>query len=312
LADTVRVLIADDHAVVRRGLRLFLDLQPDLAVVGEATDGADAVAQAAELHPDVVVMDLSMPGVGGVEATERLRAESPHARVLVLSSFSGEDSVLAAHRAGAVGYLTKDASPEEVSDAIRSVSRDEPVLCPAAARRLLDGFVGRGRPHGTVTVAFTDIEDSTGLLESLGDERTRELFRHHDELVRTELAEHEGVEVEHEGDAFMLAFGGARSAVRCAVGIQRRLQAMGDPVRVRIGLNTGDVISEEDGYFGRTVFVASRVASAAAGGQILASEPTRLLAEAGGAAFRDRGAHRLKGLKGDHRLFEVLWQEASA
>ena len=308
MADTIRVLLADDHAVVRRGLRLFLDLQPDIAVVGEAADGAEALEQAAELHPDVVVMDLSMPGLGGIEATERLRAESPRARVLVLSSFSGEDSVLPALRAGALGYLTKDSSPEEVSAAIRSVSRDEPMLCAAATRRLLDGFAGRGRPHGTVTVAFTDIENSSGLLESLGDERAREVFRNHDELVRAELGEHDGVEVEQEGDAFMLAFAGARSAVQCAIGIQRRLQAAGDPVRVRIGLNTGDVISEDDRYFGRTVFVASRVAGAAAGGQILAAEPTRLLAEAGGAPFLDRGSQRLKGLKGDHRLFEVLWQ----
>ena len=292
MADTIRVLLADDHAVVRRGLRLFLDLQPDIAVVGEAADGAEALEQAAELHPDVVVMDLSMPGLGGIEATERLRAES----------------VLPALRAGALGYLTKDSSPEEVSAAIRSVSRDEPMLCAAATRRLLDGFAGRGRPHGTVTVAFTDIENSSGLLESLGDERAHEVFRNHDELVRAELGEHDGVEVEQEGDAFMLAFAGARSAVQCSIGIQRRLQAAGDPVRVRIGLNTGDVISEDDRYFGRTVFVASRVAGAAAGGQILAAEPTRLLAEAGGAPFLDRGSQRLKGLKGDHRLFEVLWQ----
>jgi len=312
LADTIRVLLADDHAVVRRGLRLFLDLQPDITVVGEAADGAEAVTRALELHPDVVVMDLAMPGVGGIEATDRLRTESAQARVLVLSSFSGEDSVLPALRAGALGYLTKDSSPEEVSAAIRSVSRDEPVLCSAAARRLLDGFVGRGRPHGTVTVAFTDIEDSSGVLESLGDERAREVFRSHDELVRAEVAEHDGIEVEREGDAFMLAFAGARSAVRCAVGIQRRLASAGDPVRVRIGLNTGDVISEDDGYFGRTVFVASRVASAAAGGEILVAEPTRLLADHGGAAFRERGEHRFKGLKGEHQLFEVLWREAQA
>jgi DNA-binding NarL/FixJ family response regulator len=310
LAETIRVLLADDHAIVRRGLRLFLGLQPDIAVVGEAADGAEAVERAAELHPDVVVMDLAMPGIGGVEATERLRTESPDARVLVLSSFSGEDSVLPALRAGALGYLTKDSSPEEVSTAIRSVSRGEPVLCAAATRRLLDGFAGRVRPHGTVTVAFTDIENSSGLVESLGDARARQVFRAHDELVRSELSEHDGVEVEQEGDSFMLAFAGARQAVQCGIGIQRRLAAAGDPVRVRIGLNTGDVISEDDGYFGRTVFVASRVASVAGGCQILAAEPTRLLAEPGGASFRDHGSHRLKGLKGDHRLFEVLWRDA--
>ncbi|HYZ78869.1 MAG TPA: response regulator [Gaiellaceae bacterium] len=309
MTDTIRVLIADDHAVVRHGLRLFLDVQPDVEVVGEAENGAAAVERAQELRPDVVVMDVVMPEVDGIKATEELRDRSPEVKVLALSTFSDDDHVLPTLAAGASGFLTKDTRPEEIAQAIRSVHRGDPVLCTEATRRVLRRVHGgeQGRPEGTVTVVFTDIENSTPLVERLGDERARELFLEHDRLVRQALERTGGVEVEREGDKFMLAFSSARRAVRCAIEIQRALERSGVPLRVRAGLNTGDVIAQERGYFGRAVFLASRVADAAGGGEILVSEVTRSLAADGDVEFRERGTHELKGLKGRHRLYEVIW-----
>jgi len=308
LTETIRVLIADDHELVREGLRRFLDVLDDVEVVGEAENGQVAVELALELRPEVVVMDVVMPELTGIEATEQLRDQAPEVKVLALSTFSDDDHVLPTLAAGASGFLTKDTRPEEIAQAIRSVNRGEPVLCAEATRRVLGRVHGSlPRPEGTVTLLFTDIENSTPLVERLGDERARELFLEHDRLVREALAQAGGIEVEREGDKFMLAFASARRAVACAVEIQRSLERATVPLRVRAGLNTGDVISEEGGYFGRAVFVASRVADAAGGGEILVSEVTRSLAGDDAFEFRDRGAHDLKGLRGEHRLFEVAW-----
>ena len=308
MTDTIRVLIADDHEVVRHGLRLFLDVLPDVEVVGEADSGRAAVERAEELEPDVVVMDVVMPGVDGIQATRELRDRAPGVKVLALSSFSDDERVLPTLAAGALGFLTKDTRPEEIAQAIRTVHRGDPVLCAEATRRVLRRVhAGRDRPEGTVTVVFTDVENSTPLVERLGDERARELFLEHDRLVREAVERAGGVEVEREGDSFMLAFSSARNAVRCAIEIQCAIARSEIPVRVRLGLNTGDVIAEERGYFGRAVFLAARVAGTAGGGEILASEVTRSLAGDDGFEFRDRGSHELKGLRGSHRLFEVVW-----
>jgi class 3 adenylate cyclase len=281
---------------------------PDVEVVGEAENGAVAVERAEELRPDVVVMDVVMPELDGIEATKALRESAPDVKVLALSTFGDEDHVLPTLAAGAAGFLTKDTRPEEIAQAIRTVHRGDPVLCTEATRRVLKRVHGdRARPEGTVTVLFTDIENSTPLVERLGDEQARELFLEHDRLVREALERTGGVEVEREGDKFMLAFSSARGAVRCAVEIQLALERSRMPLRVRTGVNTGDVIAEERGYFGRAIFIASRVADAAAGGQILVSEVTRTLVGDDSLGFRDHGRHELKGLKGHHHLFEVEW-----
>lgn len=140
--DEVRVLIADDQRVVREGLETLLSLLPGVTVVGTAADGAEAVARTAELDPDVVLMDLHMPVLSGVEATERLTAEGSRAGVVVLTTYSDDDWVFAALRAGARGFLTKDASADEILQAVRTVHAGHAQLDPSVQRRLLTALAG--------------------------------------------------------------------------------------------------------------------------------------------------------------------------
>jgi DNA-binding NarL/FixJ family response regulator len=133
----IRLLVVDDHPVVRQGLRTFLETRDDFEVVGEAGDGDGAVAEAARLRPDVILMDLVMPGVDGLEAIGRIRSARADARILVLTSFASADQVLPALRAGAAGYLLKDAAPAEVEAAIRAVHRGEGLLDPAVTATVL-------------------------------------------------------------------------------------------------------------------------------------------------------------------------------
>jgi NarL family two-component system response regulator LiaR len=141
----IRVLIADDHAVVRQGLRTFLELQEEVEVVGDVSDGAAAVAAVGERRPDVVLMDLVMPGMDGVEAIRRISAEHPPTRVIALTSFLDDDKVFPAVRAGAAGYLLKDVGPQELVRAIRTVYGGEALLHPAVAARLMEEFAAPGR-----------------------------------------------------------------------------------------------------------------------------------------------------------------------
>ena len=142
----IRILVADDHAVVRQGLRTLLELQEDMAVVAEAADGEEAVGLAAELRPDVALVDLVMPRRDGVETIRRLAEVSPGTRAIVLTSFLDEDSLLPAIRAGAAGYLLKDVEPAELVRAIRAAHAGEALLSPAVTARLLER-VARAEPE---------------------------------------------------------------------------------------------------------------------------------------------------------------------
>ena len=136
----IRILITDDHAIVREGLRALIGGKPDMELAGEAADGEEAIHKARSLRPDVILMDLVMPRKNCIEAIEEIKRENPDARILVLTSFAEDDQVLSAIKAGALGYLLKDSSPQELIEAIRCVYRGESSLHPAVARKLILGF----------------------------------------------------------------------------------------------------------------------------------------------------------------------------
>ena len=143
----VRVLIADDHSVVRQGLRMFLSLDPEIEIVGEAADGEEAIHLARELHPDVVLMDLVMPGMGGVAATRMIRAEVPDVEVIALTSVLADEAVTGAIRAGAIGYLLKNTEADELLRAIKSAAAGKVHLSPEAAARLVREVKIPGSPE---------------------------------------------------------------------------------------------------------------------------------------------------------------------
>ena len=136
----IRVLVADDHPVFRRGMRAILGAEPDTELVGEATDGEEAVARALELRPDVILMDLNMPNVNGIEATRRILEASPGTAILMLTMFEDDKSILAAMRAGAHGYVLKGADGAETIRAIHAVANGEAIFGPTITRRLTEYF----------------------------------------------------------------------------------------------------------------------------------------------------------------------------
>ena len=156
MADKISVLITDDHTLVRQGIRTFLGLQPDLIVTGEADSGETAVRMAAELVPDVALMDLVMPGMGGVEATRRVKQVSPHTQIIVLTSYHEDEYIFPALRAGALSYVLKDVGPDELADTIRMAARGESVLHPRVAARVVQEVRGARRDMPNL---FTDLSD---------------------------------------------------------------------------------------------------------------------------------------------------------
>jgi DNA-binding NarL/FixJ family response regulator len=138
--ESLRVLIADDHPLFRHGLSALLSASPDFEVIGEATTGEEVIELAATFQPDVILMDIQMPGVNGIEATRRILHTSPHIRILIITMFEDDASVFTAMRAGARGYVLKDAQKADMLQAIRSVGRGEAIFSPAIATRLIDFF----------------------------------------------------------------------------------------------------------------------------------------------------------------------------
>ncbi|MGW3262730.1 response regulator [Streptomyces sp. NPDC001056] len=139
-ADAIRVLIADDQEMVRQGFTVLLDAQPGIEVVGQAVDGREAIAKAAELAPDVVLMDIRMPELGGIQATEHITVAQPAVKVLVLTTFDLDEYVYDALRAGASGFLLKDASADKLAEAVRVVAGGDALLAPGITRRLIAEF----------------------------------------------------------------------------------------------------------------------------------------------------------------------------
>jgi DNA-binding NarL/FixJ family response regulator len=155
----IRVLIADDQALVRGGFRLILEAQNDITVVGEAQDGEDALAQARGLRPDVVLMDIRMPKLDGLEATRRLLSGDGESRVLVLTTLDADEYVYEAMKAGASGFLLKDVRPEQLADAVRVVASGDALLAPVITRRLIEDFVRRPPPGSGPPVELAELSN---------------------------------------------------------------------------------------------------------------------------------------------------------
>jgi DNA-binding NarL/FixJ family response regulator len=160
----IRVLLVDDQSLLRMGFRMILEAEPDIEVAGEAADGATGVSMASALHPDVVLMDVRMPGMDGIAATAAITAADPASKVLILTTFDLDQYVFAGLKAGASGFLLKDAPPAELLSAVRTVAAGESVLAPSATRRLIDQFVpllpdpGRQQEQDALLSKLTDRE----------------------------------------------------------------------------------------------------------------------------------------------------------
>jgi NarL family two-component system response regulator LiaR len=155
----IKVLLVDDHAIVRKGIIALLETEADILIVGEASNGLEAVRLAESLKPDVILMDLVMPGVNGVDAICKIKAQEPAARILVLTSFGTDDKVFPALKAGALGYLLKDSNPQELIEAIRQVQQGESWLHPAVARKVLNELMHTTEPSASekLTERETDV-----------------------------------------------------------------------------------------------------------------------------------------------------------
>jgi Response regulator containing a CheY-like receiver domain and an HTH DNA-binding domain len=156
MTDTISVFIVDDHALVRQGISAFLEAQADFIILGEASSGEDAVQMVAELVPDVVLMDLVMPGIGGVEATRQVKLVSPHSQIIVITSYYEDEYIFPALRAGALSYILKDIDPDELADTVRKAARGESVLHPRVAARVVQELRGTRKDAPN---PFTDLSD---------------------------------------------------------------------------------------------------------------------------------------------------------
>jgi DNA-binding NarL/FixJ family response regulator len=156
----IRILIADDHALLRDGLRAILDAQEDLEVVGEAADGEAALTTTAELHPDVVIMDIRMPHLDGIETTKRLTAQGDSSpRILILTTFDLDEYVYEALQAGADGFMLKDAPPSRLADAVRTIAAGEALLAPTVTKRLIERYVQRRPADTQLSARFAELTD---------------------------------------------------------------------------------------------------------------------------------------------------------
>jgi DNA-binding NarL/FixJ family response regulator len=316
----IRVLLADDQVLVRAGFRSLLDAQEDIEVIGEANDGAEAVRLAAQHSPDVVLMDVRMPGTDGLEATRRIVHDErlDRVRIVILTTFDVDEYVFEALRVGASGFLVKDTDPAELLQGVRAVARGDALLSPGVTRRLIAAFAGRGGepalPRGSdsdrvlATVMFSDIVSSTERAAEIGDRRWRDLLDRHDALIRRELERHGGREVKTTGDGFLALFDAPARAIRCAVAIRRALR--NDGLNVRVGLHSGEVELRGDDVGGIAVHLGARVAAIAAAGEVVVSSTVKDLVAGSGIEFADRGEHALKGVPDRWRLFAITGNDS--
>jgi DNA-binding NarL/FixJ family response regulator len=311
----IRVLLADDQALVRAGFKALLDAESDIEVIGEAADGEEAVRMASRLIPDVVLMDIRMPGIDGLEATKRIVRDEhlDTTRIVILTTFDVDEYVFEALRVGATGFLVKDTDPDQLVRGVRTVARGDPLLSPSATRTVITAIAEQDRqpalPEGfgtnrvLATVMFSDIVSSTERVAQIGDRRWRDVLDRHDALIREELRRHGGREIKTTGDGFLALFDGPARAIRCAVEIRDALHAEG--VEVRIGLHSGEVELRGNDVGGIAVHLGARIAATAAPSEVVVSSTVKDLVAGSGIGFADRGERELKGVPDRWRLFAV-------
>jgi len=243
---------------------------------------ADTTDDLPRVKQPTVVFNHKNMAIPDFDTVRNLAARLPNAELIVLEGTWGQPG----------------DDPPIVEDALDRLLGDAPTATQTPAEQV------RG---SLVTILFTDIEGSTALTQKLGDAAARELFREHERITREALAAHGGSEVKTMGDGFMASFGSAAGALDCAIAIQRALA--GQEVKVRIGLNAGEPIAEEEDLFGTSVILAARIAAQASGGEVLASNVVRELVAGRGFLFSDRGQRALRGFEDPVAVYEVSWRE---
>lgn len=184
----ITVLIADDHSVVRQGVRVFLETQPEIEVIGEADSGEKAVELSAEFAPDVILLDLILPGVNGVEATRRIKQVSPRSNVIILTSYHEDEHIVPAIKAGALSYLLKDVSPRELVDAVRKASEGEAVLHPQIAQKLMKGLRETAENRALDELSKRELEVLQLLAEGMSNARIAEKLFISEKTVKSHVS----------------------------------------------------------------------------------------------------------------------------
>ncbi len=329
MSTPLRVLIVedqeDDAALMLRELR-----RAQFDPVSERVETEQELSAALEEGGwEVVLCDHGLPKFNSLQALKLLHETGLDLPFIIVSGSIGEDLAVAAMKSGAHDYILKGnlarlgpAVERELREAEgRQARRNAEDQQQDLLRELEQAYTQLERRVREITasIMFTDLEGSTQLLTRLGDEENQSLLAVHSRIIRQQLDNHGGQEVKTTGDGFMIAFYSARKAVSCAVEIQKELQEFNrqNPdrqLKVRIGVNLGEVIKEEDDYFGTAVVVAARIMNEAAGGQILVSDLLRKVASGQantGHEYSDLGRRTLKGFDDEEHIFEVIWRTSA-